>query len=380
MIGNKSILALSTLVGTIVGAGIFGLPYVVSLAGVIPSLFYFVLLGGAVLILHLMFGEISLRTKDSHRLIGHAKIYLGSWAKTLITFSTIFGILGALLAYVIIGGEFMQAALAPFVSISLVIASVIFWAILSFFIIQGIQIITKMEFFMNIALFVVIGIIFFFAVPHFESSNFISISIPNIFLPFGVMLFALTGWSAIPELVDFFKQKKDKRSLKGIIVFASVITILLSLAFAFIVVGVSGSNTTQDALIGLIPFLGAKVVALGALLGLIAVAASFLVLGNYLKNSLRYDLNLPFIVAAGIAIVVPLTLFLLGIREFISVIGIVGALIGAIEGIIIILIFWSAKKKGTREPEYEIQFSKLILYPIILILALGAIFGVLFSL
>ncbi len=380
MINYKALLALSTLVGTIVGAGIFGLPYVLSLAGVIPSLFYFLLLGAVVLLLHLMFGEITLRTEGSHRLIGYAGMYVGSWAKALVVFSTLVGVLGALLAYVIIGGEFIQTALSPFMSVSPVMASIIFWAVLSFFIIQGIQLITKLEFFMNIALFLVIGVIFLFAAPHLDSANFTAISIPNIILPFGVVLFALTGWSAIPEIADFFKQRKDRRFFKKIIISSSVITVFLSAAFAFVVVGVSGFSTSEDALSGLVPFLGEKIVALGALLGLIAVAASFLVLGNYFKNSLRYDFKIPYLFSAGVAIIIPISLFLLGIREFISVIAIVGTVIGVVEGIVIILIFKEAKKKGKREPEYVINIPRLLLYPLIIILALSGLFAVVLSL
>ena len=380
MISHKALLALSTLVGTIVGAGIFGLPYVLSLAGVIPVLFYLLLLGAAVLLLHLMFGEITLRTEGSYRLIGYAGMYVGSWAKALVVFSTLVGVLGALLAYVIIGGEFIQTALSPFISVSPVIASIIFWAVLSFFIIQGIQLITKLEFFMNIALFLVIGAIFLFAAPHLDSANFTAISIPNIILPFGVVLFALTGWSAIPEIADFFKQRKDRRFFKKIIISSSVITVLLSAVFAFLVVGVSGSSTSQDALSGLVPFLGEKIVALGALLGLVAVSASFLILGNYLKNSLRYDFKIPYFLSAGVAIVIPISLFLLGIREFISVIAIVGVVIGVIEGIIIVLIFKEVKKKGKREPEYVINVPRLLPYALIAILALGGLFAVLLSL
>ena len=194
------------------------------------------------------------------------------------------------------------------------------------------------------------------------------------------MLFALTGWSAIPELSDFFKQKAEKRSLFKIIIWASVISVVLSVIFAFLVVGVSGLSTTEDALTGLLPFLGTKIIALGALLGLIAVAASFLVLGNYLKNSLRHDFGMPYVIASAVSVVIPILLFLLGIREFILVIGLVGAVIGALEGVMIVLIFQKAKHQGSREPEYEIHPSRFLLYPLIVILAVGAVASIAFGL
>lgn len=365
--------ALSTLIGTIIGAGIFGIPFVVSKSGVIPGVFYFLLLGGGVLLLHLFLGEVCLRTTGKHRLIGYASKYLGVWAKALITFSTLFGVIGALLAYMIIGGDFLNIIFSSFISVPPGVYSVILWAVLSLFIVKGIQFITRAEFFMNAALFLVFGIIFFTALPHVELSRFSLLNSSHIFLPYGVILFALTGWSAIPEIVDVFKKHTEKRKLDNLIIFSSVITIVLYALFSFMVVGVAGTNTSEDALSGLIPFLGRDIIVLGALFGLIAVAASFLVLGNYLKNSLKYDYktSVPFAIAA--ATLFPLFLFLLGFREFISVIGIVGIVVGVIEGIVIILLFQKAKTAGDRKPEYELRIPRLVLYVLGILLLGGAI-------
>jgi len=55
---KNSIFALSILIGTIVGAGIFGFPYVVSKSGVLTALFYFVILGGMMILLHLFFNHL----------------------------------------------------------------------------------------------------------------------------------------------------------------------------------------------------------------------------------------------------------------------------------------------------------------------------------
>ena len=124
---NSFLLALSTLIGTIVGAGIFGLPYVISKSGVIPGIFYFLLLGGSVMLLHLLFGEICLRTGEKHRLMGYASMYLGGWARTLAALATIAGSVGALLVYIIFGGDFLVIAASPFFHISSEFASFVFW-------------------------------------------------------------------------------------------------------------------------------------------------------------------------------------------------------------------------------------------------------------
>ena len=376
---NSFILALSTLIGTIIGAGIFGLPYVVSKSGIAPSIFYFVVLGGVVLLLHLFMGEIVLRTIGKHRLIGYAEIYLGDWAKKLVTFSTIVGTVGILLAFIIISGDFLEIVLGPLFPISNTVFSIAVWAFLSLFILRGIQAIAKMEFFMNIALFSVIGVILLFAVPHIESANFLVFDSVHMFLPYGIILFAFAGWAAIPEITDLFKNKKEKKGLDNLIVWAMLICGLLYLVFSAVVVGVSGAETSPDALTGLVPFLGSNIVILGAIFGLIAIAASFLVLGNYLKNSLRYDYHFPYAVSVGIAVVTPMVLFLLGLREFIVVIGIVGTFIGVIDGIIIILIFRQAKLKGDRQPEYSLRIPQFILALLVIILIAGALSEILLN-
>lgn len=369
---NSFTLALSTLVGTIIGAGIFGVPYVVAKSGLFPSMLYFLVLGGAVMLLHLFFGEVCLRTEKRARLIGYCQEYLGKPGKIAAVFSTLFGIIGALLAYIIIGGSFLHILFGEFFNISATWFSVLFWAFFSLFILRGIQLIAKAELFMNIALFAAVFLIFFFAAPHIQIENFSFMHAEHLFLPYGVILFALAGWSAIPEIADFFKNRQEKRNLDNLIVAAGIITTLLLFLFALFVVGVSGKATSPDALQGLVPFLGRGIIALGAVFGLIAIAASFLVLGNYLKNSLRHDFNMPYISSAGIAIVAPLLLFLLGFREFISVLGIVGIVLGVVEGALIVSLFLKAKKKGTRQPEYVLSLPRILPFVVAVVLVGGA--------
>ncbi|OHA77973.1 MAG: hypothetical protein A3G10_00385 [Candidatus Wildermuthbacteria bacterium RIFCSPLOWO2_12_FULL_49_9] len=374
LFNNPFALALATLVGTIVGAGIFGLPYVTAKAGVALGVFYLVLLGVVVMLLHLMFGEIALRTQAKCRLIGYASLYLGGWAKKLVTLSTVVGIVGALLAYTILGGDFLRIALGSFIPLPNFAFAIVFWLIFSLFILRGIQTIARMELFFNIALFLVVGAIFVFAFPYIQTKNLILLDFSYPLLPYGVVLFAYLGLSAIPETAELFKRSSEKQHLDNLIVWASIISGALFLVFTLVVVGVSGAATSQDALTGLIPFLGEKVAVLGALFGLIVIATSFLVLGNYLKNSLRYDYHMPYGLACALTIFPPIFLFLIGLREFILVIGLVGALVAALEGSVIALVYRIAKKKGDREPEYSLSIPRPLLFTMVALLLLGAVF------
>jgi len=366
-------LALATLIGTIVGAGIFGIPYVISKSGIIPGLFYFLILGLAVLLLHLFYGEIVLRTKEKHRLIGYSQKYLGKWEKFLITISTILGTTGVLLAYLILGGEFLKIIFSPFFTLSSFHFSLIFWLILIYFIFKGIKLIAPAEIFTNLAFFIIIFIVFCFLIPKLNLENFNLIDSKYIFLPYGVIMFALVGFVAISEMADILKTSEERRSFKKVIVIASEIVIILYFFFSLAVVGVSGKDTSPEALSGLVPFLGQKIIIFGALIGAITLADSFLIIGLYFKNTLIYDYHLPKILAFLISSGLPLFLFLIGFRAFIPVIGFVGTIIGVIEGIIIVLIFEKIKKLGDREPEYSLRLPSILIYLLIIIFIFGAI-------
>ncbi|MEM4244580.1 MAG: aromatic amino acid transport family protein, partial [Candidatus Nanoarchaeia archaeon] len=103
--------AVAILIGTIVGAGILGIPYVVYKAGFWTGMLMIVALGIALLLLHLYLGEIALRTKQKHQLAGYAEKYLGGWAKKLMFLTMLIGSYGALTAYIIGTGATIKAIL-----------------------------------------------------------------------------------------------------------------------------------------------------------------------------------------------------------------------------------------------------------------------------
>ncbi len=356
--GIKSfVLSVSTMVGTIVGAGIFAIPYIISQSGVIPGLFYFLVLGTVVVLLHLMYGEVCLRTSEKHRIVGYAHKYLGIWGRVLASFSLLLVLGGTLLAYLVLAGQFLEIVLAPIFSAPDTVFSLIFLLMCGFFIAQGRQVITKAELVFNVGLISVVGFIVLLAVLHMDAGNFELIRVDKMFLPYGVIFFTLIGWEAIPEIAAFLKDTKSKVKLHHVIITATVLAATLSAVFAFSVVGVSGQATTQDAFSGLIPLLGQRIGMLGAFFGILAITSSFLVLGNYLKNSLRHDFNVPTKPAIAFALLLPLIPFLLGVREFTGIMTVLGSLMGVLEGLMIIKIFESAKAKGDRLPEYSLPIS-----------------------
>jgi amino acid permease len=364
---KTSVLALASLIGTIIGAGVFGIPYVMAKSGIAFCLFYFLILGAVVLVLHLFFGEIILRTKQKYRLIGYTEKYLGKKAKVIVAFSTIFGTIGSLLAYIILNNNFLEIILPS--SINSLYISLILWAILSFFVFSGIKLISQVQLLMNICFFGAIFYIFSNALPEINMNNFILADPKYIFLPYGVILFSLVGWNAIPGVANILSEKKN---LKKVILQAMAICVCFYILFGLFISGVTGANTSQEAFQGLIPFLGQKVMLLGAIFGIFAVSTSFLTSANYLKNTLIFDYKIPFLISFNLAVSIPLILFLVGIRQFILVIAFIGIFMGLVDGTVISLIYQKAKKYGDRVPEYSLNISKYFFYSIIIILFFGA--------
>lgn len=371
--GRKFLFALSILIGTLVGAGIFGIPYVISRSGIIPGLFYLVFIGGALFLIHLFYGEIILRTKGRHHLPSLTEKYLGKKGKFFVTISAIIGLSGALLAYIIIGGDFLRIIFSSFLDLPSFYFSLFFLAFLSYFIFRGMKLIAPTELVTNLLFFSIVFVIFLIAFPKINLENFSLINLKESFLPYGVILFSLIGFTAIPEIGAILKTDKERKGFKKTLILGFFITIILYILFSLTVIGVSGKETSQETLQGLLPFLGPQIIFFGALAAVITLADSFLAIGLYLRNTLVYDYKFSKITASIFTCSLPLILFLLGFRSFIETIGFVGLIVGTVEGIIIIAIFKKAKKLGDREPEYTIKPPSFLLWFLILILVLGAI-------
>lgn len=354
------IYAISTLAGTIIGVGFFSLPYITLQVGFPIMVFYFLILGSLVLLVHLFFGEISLLTPDLKRFPGFAKYHLGDWGEKVAIFSSVFGILGSILAYLIVGGEFLFQIFSFFLPTSYNFWTFIYFlfgAILIFF---GIKTIAKVEFFSLLLFFIILGLIFLQNFQKINILNFFSkLNFSQIFLPYGPILFSLWGAALIPEVEEILKEKKYL--LKKVILISILISILIYFFFIYLILGICGKNTTETALTGLKNFLPLKMFILILIFGILTTFTSFISLGLTLKKILCYDLKIEKNLAWFLTCFVPLGLFFIGIKKFISVISFIGAILLGIDGILILLMYQKIKKKN------------FLIYPLFLMFA-GGIF------
>lgn len=373
---HRPLMAIATLVGTIVGAGILGIPYVVAKAGFLYGLILIVVIGLAFLFLNLCAGEIILRTREQHQLTGYAEKYLGSKGKKLMTFSMLVSIYGALTAYLI--GE--GSALHTIFSIgSPVLYALIFFAIATFIIYKGMKATGKAELLLIVLLLVTVFAIGIFSYEKINPDNFTRFNPAFLFLPYGVILFASVGTPAIPELQEVLG--KEKRYLRKVITIGSLIPIILYLLFTTIVVGIIGVENfdllepnERIATIALKIYSEPLFGTFANLIAVLAMFTSFLTLGTALTEIYQYDYNFSHKISFVLTFTVPLLVFLFKLTTFIAVLGVTGAVAGGLDGIIIMLMYWKAKKHGNRAPEYSLKSHRIISYSLMLMFAAGIVY------
>ena len=368
------ILAVATLVGAIVGLGIFGIPYTASKAGFFVGIGYIVVLGFVMLILHLIYGEVVERTKEKHRLTGYAEKYLGAKWKKVVGLIIILSIYSALLAYIIVGGKFLALIFPGFASPF--IFSIVFWLVLSIAVWRGIRTVAGVELAMAGLLLFLVIILFAFGAGSINNENFYSFELADFFLPYGVVLFAFAGILAIPEVRELIKM--DGRQYKKAIILGTLIPMAVYILFTVLVVGISGTGTSHEALAGLSGILSSGAIRIGAVFGILALATSYLVLGLNLKHTFEYDWKTKKVFAGAMVTVVPILLFIGGIEQFIEIISFSGAVFGAIFAVLIILIYKKTLTHGDKEPGYTLSVPKLLLWGLVGLFALGGVYEIIY--
>lgn len=372
MILNNFWYAVATQVGVIVGVGMFGLPFVAGRSGFFVMCVYLVVFTAVFAVLHLMFGEIVLRTQARHRLVGYAEIYLGTFAKRFVMVLTMLMFIGGMLAYILVGGVFLHD-ITRGVFGSLLSYQIIFWTLMSAVIVLGLKMVKWSELATLVLTTLIILFLFFASVPHMSAAYLEGFSLHNFFLPYGVVMFALAGGAAVPIVRDILEG--EERMIKRAITLGTLIPGAMYMLFVIAVLGVSGALTSEDAFSGLHGILGEPVIFWGIMLGLIMVASSYLVFGLYLKDTLRYDMGISDRTALAWTLFSPLALMMLEWRSFVEIIGFLGALFLGVEGVVLIMIYQRARKRGDRAPEYDLHIPNAALYALMLVFMSGATYA-----
>jgi len=364
------------LAGTILGVGLFGLPYVFSTSGFFVGILFLIICCALTTITHLVFGEALLRTPGEHRAPGLAKIYLGKPGYYLATVASFISLSGVLLAYLILGGQFIQNFSQIInIDIGINMATIIFWIIGILGITMGIRFIGIGEVLGMILIMILIIAYLIWGLPGLKIHSFTSLDLKNFFLPYGILLFSLSGGSAVPEIFNFFKNKgisKDQINFKTPIIWGSIIPTIFYLIF---IIGAFGLFPNKIIPVDLVPGLlnSNPILAIATnILGLVLILTSYFILGLGFRNILFFDLKFKRILSWFIPIFFPLFLFFIQNKGFITIIGFLGAFILGIETVITFIVHHLSQKYGKKMPAYQIKLPMLIRIILIILLLTGA--------
>ncbi len=375
--------AVSILVGTTVGAGVLGIPYVVAKAGFLAGIIEVVLIGLLMLIMNLYIGELTLRTHGKHQLTGYVEKYIGRFGKSLVMVANLFGFYGALLAYIIGEGSALSAIFGG----SPETYSLIFFIIVSSLVFIGLEIIERTELtiiFTNLILITFISII---SLGKINMAYLTEFHPTNLFLPYGVILFAYLGMSAIPEMRIALED--NKKSLKKAIVLGTLIPLAIYLLFTLVVVGTVGLSNfdalqpnERIATVALGNYVSKAIAILANLFAVFSMTTAFLVLGLALRDVYRLDYRFSKGASWMLAMLVPLGIYIFNayvseITTFIDTLAIVGAISGGFVGIMLVLTNWAARRRPERPPELTIDKGKVLGWALILIFLLGIVYELL---
>jgi len=361
--------AVAVLVGTMVGAGIYGIPFAFAKAGFWVGAGWLVLLTGLIWLTNLLLAELTLATNGHHQLTGYAHIWLGAWGRRLMALAQIVGIYGALLAYVIIFGEFAHNILSQFFAVNPQFYSLLFaggWSLLWF---ARLRTVAAVESGLILAYGCIIVLIATTSLPHINLANYSGWEPHFWFLPYGVVLFALSGMTAVPLQRQLLVGRE--RLVRPAIALAMLVAGALYLLFAAAIVGVSGEITSPEALAGLYGLVGAPIIILGSVLGMFTVSTSYVALGTALYETFRLDYKLRVASSWLLTAVPPLVFFWSGLRNFIDVIGLVGAVAGGAQGVLILAAYLRARRVRLREPEFRVRIPAAAVWVLMALLVAG---------
>jgi tyrosine-specific transport protein len=361
--------ATASLVGAIIGVGVFGLPYALAQVGVGLGLLYFLALGGIQVLQHLFYAEAAIASDTPLRLVGLVERYLGPRAKHVASVATVLGFWGGMLAYIIVGGMFLHGLLAPLLGGS-VFAYQVGWALAGAGIVYfGLNIVARVDLIATVGLIGALLLILGLSAPHVEPAHLPWYVGKDLFLPYGVILFSLSGLPVIPEMEDIFQGRHGQ--YRRSIVLGTLVAAALTALFGFVVWGLTGEATTSDAVVGITSVLGPGIGVVVGVFGFLAIATSFFPTALSLQSTFEYDYKLPHSIAWFLTGGVPFAVFLLGITDFVQIISFSGAVFGGITAVLVALLYIAVTKQGAVK-ETKLGVPLWIAYVSIGVLVLGA--------
>lgn len=324
----------------------FALPYVFIRAGFLTGFLY--LASGAAVFstLHVMYAEVIEATPGKHRFVGYAQIHLGRLGKWVSVVTVLFGMILTLAVYLILSVSFVRL-MAP--GLSSGVSVLIFWFLGSVVILLSLKRLANFEFAVTLIMIGIVVALFVLGLLRTDFGLLSSLPVINlggIFLPYGVVLFSLSGRAAISSVRDYFSKKQlDGGKLKKTIIWGTVTPAVVYALFVLAITWLSPGGVTEDAVSGIRIALPV-VTGLIGLLGFFVIWTSYFFLGLEARDILNCDFKIPFLVSSGLIVFLPLLLYFYSSQSLIWFISIAGGIFLALESIVVVLMRHKLKPIG----------------------------------
>ncbi len=369
MISKNYVSSIAILVSAVVGVGMFTLPYVGMKAGILTMIFYFLVLGGVQHWFHKLYAEIVLSTKKQHRLPGYAEKYLGIKSKRLLLVLTMFAGYGALLAYTIIGGDFLFQLLSPLFGGTVFFYTALLLALRSLVIFFGLSWVTRVEVILTGGLIGTMLIIGAVATDGAMASNITLFNPGNFMLPYGPIFFAVGGILAVNDIC--LVMKKEKQRIQSALRVGLIISISLIALFTITVMSLSGAQTSPDGLGGLRSFIDPLFYNVLLAVGIVTVTTSFFAMAEALEETYVWDFNINRRIAWLLVSTVPFILYYIGAQDVTKVIALTGAISGGLLGAFYLVLALRAKLKPELDSPIKVHLTPAIAYAATALLIIG---------
>lgn len=330
------------LVGTAVGVGFFSLPYVFAQAGYGIALLELIVLAAVQIIFLWIYADLSLIRKDHGRFLHIIGDTFGPFGKSLSMISFFGALWGAMIAYILAGGEFLSFILRAWFSVDSHVPSLVLGGVLMIALLGGAFTVRAVQRYLFPFFFCVIAILAAVSFASIDVHNLATISPHAWVLPLGVILFSLSAISAIPEMRDELlgdRQRLRQAIFWGIIIIASVYAF-----FSAIVVGIAGPGTSEQA-IATFARIAPWTVLLGSLLGFTTITTAYVNIGAALMNTLLYDFKFRYISAWAFIGGVPFFAVLFGVKDVVTVVQYAGGVMSALLGILVLLAYEKIRRE-----------------------------------
>lgn len=349
------------LVGTVVGVGFFGLPYVFAQGGYLLVLAELVFLAAVQLVFLHAYADLVLAKKGHARFLHVIGDAFGPLGRAM-AFVTFFGTLwGAMVAYLLAGGDFLSYILKAWIPgveshfLSIVLSGLFFLGLLG-----GSFVVPRVQRYLVPFFFCALFVLSLFSLSHITPMYLTGVTWTHWVSPLGVILFALGAVPAVPEMHDAL-QGNGKRLRKAIFWGMLLIAAVYAL-FAAVVVGITGGGTPQQAIAafaGVAPWM----VLLGSVLGLTTITTAYVNVGSALIHTLLYDVRLRFFPSLALVGGVPLFLVIFGVSNMIGVLQYTGGVLGSLLGILVLLAYEKARR-GRQLPAHTRALAPLLIFSV----------------